>query len=156
MNISIKEYASFAVAGISIETNNHEADKTIPALWARFQDNNIMADIPQKLDNSVVYGVYSHYQGNEQDNYQLLVGTEVQEGSVVKPPLSSLEISIARYVVCEVTHRDDVINAWVKIWRSQLNRAFVADFERYTADSIEIYIGIVDDGQTDKAIISSI
>lgn len=154
MQVSVKTYASFTVAGIEISTNNQEAMKTIPPLWERFHQENIVAKLPSKLDESVIYGVYSQYETDEKGQYHLLAGTEVQEGTIVTAPFTILSIPLARYVVCHVKSPEALYEAWSKIWQAKINRAFTYDFERYSADGIDIYVGIQDDDQTDKAIIS--
>lgn len=154
MNVTIKQYASLTVAGLSIETNNQEAKNTIPPLWSRVQSENIIETIPQKLDENVLYGVYGNYASDNTGNYTLLVGTEVQDGTEVQPPLQTMALPLARYVVFDVPKRDAVYAVWQLIWKADLNRTYIADFERYTQDSIEIYIGINEDDQIDKTIIS--
>lgn len=154
MQVSVKTYASFTVAGLEISTNYQEAMETIPLLWERFHQENIVAQLPNKLDDSVIYGVYSQYESDEKGQYHLLAGTEIQEDSTLTAPLTCVSIPLARYVVCHVKQPEELFDAWSKIWQADIKRSFTYDFERYGSDGIDIYVGIQDDNQTDKAIIS--
>lgn len=154
MDVSVESYASFTVGGIGITTDYKDAPKTIPPLWERFYEENIVSQLSATLDETVVYGVYSQYESDEKGCYHLLAGTEVQEGTLLVSPFETISVPLSRYLVCHIKRREEIIDAWMKIWQSQIKRRFSFDFERYGPDGIDIYVSIEDDNQTDKAIIS--
>ncbi|MDP5274900.1 GyrI-like domain-containing protein [Chengkuizengella axinellae] len=127
MNANVTEKVIY---GKGIRTNNQNTDKILN-LWAEFSHLNVKGD---------VYGVYSNYESDYTGDYDLRVGTEEKSNDV-----SSVTIPEDNYHVVEVDHTDPqgVYNAWVNIWKSDIQRAYKTDFEYYAKDgSIKIYLSV--------------
>ncbi len=142
MEFEYGNYAGFTVAGIAITTSNDEAMQTIPKLWQEFESQQILSKVPQRLDDKVIYSVYTNYESDENGKYQVLVGTEVQEGTDVESPLKLAFLSLSRYAIFDVADRQDIAKVWQEIWQLPLKRTYQADFEYYGPKGIKIYVGV--------------
>lgn len=135
--------------GISARTNNLSPDMgaVIGGLWGRFYQEGIYASIPDKA-NEKAMGIYTEFAGDEKADYTVVVACEVTK-----------EPAAGAYTVCRipagryarfVIHGDMVQavgSAWQEIWKMDLSRTFICDFEEYQDDSMEnaeihIYVGL--------------
>lgn len=127
MNAAVAEKHIY---GKRIRTNNQNTDKIL-SLWEEILRLNLKGDI---------YAVYNKYSSDFTGDYDLHIGTEekfTDESSVIIPA--------GNYHVVEVDHTDPqgVFHAWVDIWKSDIKRAYKADFEFYSKDgSIRIFLSI--------------
>ncbi|MDR6966175.1 putative transcriptional regulator YdeE [Flavobacterium arsenatis] len=144
---------SFHVIGISIRTTNQneQSSTDVPALWNRFFAEGILAKIPNKISNNL-YCIYTDYEKDHTEPYTTLLGCQVEnlneipEGLIGKTfPEANYEIFTAKGNLMEVA----VYNEWMKIWKADISRTFVADFEIYDEKShnpeqaeVDIFIGI--------------
>lgn len=140
------------VAGISARTNNTSPDMgaVIGGLWNRFYNDGIYAGIPGKVTQKAL-GIYTDYAGDEKADYTAMVACETAE----EPQGAQFEIRripagrYARFVI----HGDmvqAVAAAWQEIWKMNLPRTFLYDFEEYQDDRMEdaeihIYVGLKED-----------
>lgn len=136
------------VIGIELRTSNLEAFQTIPPLWQRFGQEGVLARIPGKL-NGDVYAVYTDFENAGRDNqgeYSLVIGAQVQPGTPVPAGLARAVIPAARRAVFAVDKGrfDKVGEKWQEIWaRTDLAKTFIADYERYLpGGEIDIFVGI--------------
>lgn len=135
--------------GISARTNNTSPDMgaVIGGLWNRFYNEGVYASIPEKL-NGKALGIYMDYAGDEKDDYTVAVACET-----TNPPQGNdytvCRIPAGRYAKF-IVHGDmvqAVADAWMEIWKMDLPRTFVCDFEEYQNDDmdnaeIHIYVGL--------------
>ncbi|WP_432777052.1 GyrI-like domain-containing protein [Brevibacillus gelatini] len=160
MNPTIVRLGEMRVAGLQIRTTNEAergANGKIGPLWHRYYEQGYLERTPGKKQPGVVYGVYSDYESDEQGEFSLLVGVEVEAGAQLPAELTVKTIPAATYAVftTRVGPIVEVIQeAWAHIWawsrESGVKRTFVADFERYDSVScadpnqaqVKIYIGI--------------
>jgi len=133
METTTKE--AFNIVGIATRTNNNngEAAKDIPALWAKFWSENVMAAITDKTDDTI-YCVYTNYEGDYLKPYTTVLGCRVNSIDQVPEGFTYLSIPAADYAV--FTAKGDmmkgiVFDKWTEIWNTDLNRAYTADFEVY-------------------------
>jgi predicted transcriptional regulator YdeE len=141
------------IIGLAVRTsnNNGEAASDIPALWGRFLAENTIAAIPNKVDDTV-YCVYTNYEGDFTQPYTALLGCKVSSLSEIPEGFTGINIAPANYVLFTAKgnlNEGAVVKEWMNIWNSNLERAYVADFEVYgpkaanTANAeVDIYIGI--------------
>lgn len=137
------------VAGLSARTNNLSPDvgAVIGGLWERFYSGGVYASIPGKV-NGKALGIYTGYAGDETGDYTVLAACEVRKAPI-GGELTVRKIPAGRYAKFVV--RGDmyaaVAECWQGIWKMDLPRAFVCDFEEYQNESmdqaeIHIYIGL--------------
>ena len=136
------------VAGICARTNNTAPDmgEVIGGLWKQFFQDGIYASIPDKV-NGKALGLYTDYAGDEKADYTAAVGCEVKGPGEAE--YTRIRIPAGRYAKF-VIHGDMVKavgEAWQKIWKMDLPRAFVCDFEEYQDERMEdaeihIFVGL--------------
>ena len=140
---------AFTVVGIELRTSNAQAMETIPAFWQRFQDEAVMEQIPNKLSDDI-YAVYTNFEHQGVDNegtYSLVIGAEIADPSHAPAALKVVEVPSATRMVFRVPgdKPENVADTWIKIWgMSDLGNTYIADYERYSAESgsIAIYVGV--------------
>lgn len=150
MNYEIVKLKEKTVVGIAARTNNYDSNVStvIGGLWNRFYSENIYNSIPDKKNDKAL-GIYTDYEGDEKDNYTVLVACEVNSAPVNNNSLTVCKIpegNYAKFIVKGDMHKA-VADAWQKIWQMNLQRTFIYDFEEYQNDDmdnaeIHIYIGI--------------
>lgn len=132
----------FHVIGISVRTTNEggQAAKDIPQLWDRFVSEDIESKIPNKASTDL-YGIYTEYEGDFTQPYTTIVGYKVNSLDNVPDGLIGLTIETANYEKFTAKGKlsDDIVfNKWTEIWKSNLDRAYVTDFEVYGEKSCEM------------------
>lgn len=140
----MKHVDSFTVTGFRVRTQNKdefdEATAKLPTLWQQFYST-------QPDANTTVFGVYSHYESNENGFYNVTVGIE---GNKENMELSTIKINSGNYLVFsgKGPMPQIVIETWKNIWNyfgSECNhqRNFITDYEMYShGDEVSIYIGV--------------
>ena len=129
------ELAPFKVIGLSIRTTNenNQALKDIGELWGKLMSENILAQIPNKLDDAV-YSIYTQYESDHTKPYTVLLGCKVSNIDIIPEGLTGMSFSGGRYT--KLTTKGDlnegiVGKKWGEIWNMNLDRVFTADFEVY-------------------------
>ena len=139
----------FNIIGISIRTTNEneQSGKDIPALWDRFISEGIAEKIPNKINHSI-YSVYTDYEKDHTKPYTTILGCAVESLDLIPEEMVGITIETAYYekFIAKGNLNDGiVINEWIKIWNSDLNRSFTSDFEIYgekaqNPENAEVYI----------------
>jgi len=143
----------FSIIGIDIRTTNENGQSAIdiPALWSRFLSENIIEQIPNKID-STVYCMYTDYEKDHTKPYTTLLGCKVSSLKEVPTGFMGKSIDAAEYEV--FTTRGNlaegvVYNEWLKIWNAPIERIYTSDFEIYDERSqnpadatVDIFIAI--------------
>ena len=147
------ELTSFDIVGISVRTSNAqgEAMNDIPKLWEKFMVEQIVNKIPNKLNNDI-YAVYTEYEGDHMKPYTMVLGCRVNNLDTIPEGMVSTTIHTGNYSQFNPKgnlKEDLVYNEWLKIWKSDLDRAYQTDFEIYGEKSsnpenaeVDIFIGI--------------
>ncbi|MCV9933330.1 GyrI-like domain-containing protein [Flavobacterium sp. LS1R47] len=130
--ITIEE---FFIIGLSIRTTNenNQSATDIPALWNKFMTENTIENIPNKIDNSV-YSVYTEYEKDYTKPYTTILGCKVSNLDNI--PAGMIGKTIAKETYKQFTAKGNladgiVIQKWIEIWNTDLNRKYTADFEIY-------------------------
>lgn len=123
------------VIGVAIRTTNENGQSAadIPQLWNKFLSENIAATIPNKV-NENIYCIYTDYESDHTKPYTTILGCRVSSLGDVPEGLTGKEIAGGDYEVITVKGKitDGIVfNEWVRIWNSDLPRAFTADYEVY-------------------------
>lgn len=139
------------VVGIAVRTANMKAMNDIPALWNRFYNEKISDKIPHKK-NSDVCGLYIDYEADYTKPYTLVVGCEVSQCEKVPEGMVLKKVPSSKYAVFTAKGKFPtcLINTWMKIWQSNLPRAYTGDFELYKSNfnpqdpnaQVEIFIAL--------------
>ncbi|RXM50342.1 MULTISPECIES: GyrI-like domain-containing protein [unclassified Chryseobacterium] len=125
----------FKVIGIAVRTTNEneQAAKDIPVLWEKFMQENVLNNIPNKIDNTI-YSIYTDYEKDHTKPYTTLLGCKVESLENIPEGMIGKSFEGGDYI--RFTAKGNlgeglVINEWFKIWNMDLGRTFTADFEIY-------------------------
>lgn len=129
------------VAGFCKRTGNQNQDMTtvIGGLWKKWETVSEL----QGRKNKKWIGMYTDYEGME---YDTTVGYEIEKDTIVPNDMTEKMIPAGKYAKF-VLHGDvvqTVQQAWADIWKMNLERTFICDFEEYQEGedmkNMEIYI----------------
>jgi predicted transcriptional regulator YdeE len=144
----------FNIIGISVRTTNEngKAGNDIPVLWNKFMSEEILAQIPNKIDDTI-YCVYTDYEKDYTRPYTTILGCAVSTLEAIPDGMVGRTIGDGNYM--EYTAKGNLQNGivfdeWTKIWSLSIPRAYTADFEVYGAkaqhpDDAEVAIFIAID-----------
>lgn len=133
------------VVGLSAVTSNNSPDMgvIIGNLWEEFYKSGINQSVKNKV-NLFAIGLYSDYSG---DNYTVTVGNEVSKSE--NKELTVKVIPAGKYAKFSIHGNmvTTVAEAWNEIWKMNLDRSFLGDFEEYLNNEIDnvdidIYIAL--------------
>ncbi len=130
------ELKSKTIVGIKVVTSNQpgHADKDIPSLWQRFFAEGIREKIQDKVDGKI-YGIYTEYEGDHTKPYSVVIGCEVSNApTTLAEGFVSYKTAPSTYAKVPLTGSDfkaGLMDAWKKVWMSDLERSFTTDFESY-------------------------
>ena len=150
MNYEIVELSEKTVVGLSARTSNSAPDmhQTISGLWNDFYGKGVYSSISAKTTGKALE-IYADYECDENGTYTTMVGCETTDAAHLPDGASNLVIPAGKYAKFVV--RGNMVEAcvafWEELWKMDLPRTFVCDFEEYQnadADNCEIhmYIGI--------------
>lgn len=141
------------VVGIKVRTTNEneKAAKDIPMLWDKFIKESVGSKVVNKVDETI-YALYTDYESDYTKPYTTLLGYRVENLDNISEDLTVKIIPAANYATFvakgDLT-KDAVYNEWLKIWKTDLNRAYTTDLEIYgekavdpTNGEAEIYIAL--------------
>lgn len=143
----------FYVIGIAVRTSNEKgkAEQDIPALWHRFMSEDMIARIPNKIDDTV-YCIYTDYETDHTQPYTTLLGCKVSRVDEIPEGMVMKLIQGGSYVLRQAQGNlmeGVVLSEWIKIWNAQLPRKYTNDFEVYGEKTtnpeqaeVDIYIAI--------------
>tara|TARA_R110002050_G_scaffold179118_3_gene312369 strand:- start:3147 stop:3605 length:459 start_codon:yes stop_codon:yes gene_type:complete len=141
------------IVGITVRTTNEngKAAKDIPKLWDKFMKEDVRNKVINKVDESI-YALYTDYESDHTQPYTTLIGYSVKNLDNIHEDLTVKMIpatTYAKYIAKGDLTKDAVYNEWLKIWDTDLERAYTADLEIYgekAADpkngEAEIYIAL--------------
>ena len=148
------EIPAFTLTGLALKTKTWNADGQSAidcgSLWQQFEKGNYADRIPGKLDDDII-AVYHNYEGDHTQPYSYFIGCRVMAGSAVPEGMDSLTIEKAgcQKFIAKGRMPDCVGNGWMEIWKMDIDRAYIADFEVYDERSkdwnnavVEIFIGV--------------
>ena len=141
---------SFKIVGISIRTNNQKAANDLGKLWSKFIGENTTKKIKNRVSEDI-YSIYTDYESDHNGNYTNIIGYQVSSLENVADGLVSKEIPTSDYqkFIAKGKFPTCVRETWGKIWNSEIERSYVADFEVYgekslnmTDSEVEIFISV--------------
>ena len=138
--------------GLMARTNNASPDmgNVIGGLWESFYGRGFYSAIKNKSNNKAL-GIYTDYDGAEMDDYSVITACEVEAADDI--PEGTVARTIPDGTYAKFVVRGNMVKAvaefWQELWKLDLPRAFVCDFEEYQNEDMEdgvihIYIGLKD------------
>jgi predicted transcriptional regulator YdeE len=159
MTPTVVDEAGFTVIGIEARTSNARemtGAGVIAQQWARFVHENMAAQIPNKLDLSIL-AVYTDYAGDQDCEYTFVIGARVDSETKAPSGMVARRVPAGRYALFTSEKgpvEKIVIETWQRIWSVPKtapggDRAFQTDFEVYDQRAanprdaqVDVYIGI--------------
>lgn len=150
MDYEIITLTEKTVAGISARTSNAAPDMgtKIGGLWQQFYSPDFFPIIKNKA-TELSYGIYTDYADRENGDYTVMVACEVTNAENLPKNAEVRKIPAGKYArfIVKGNVKTAVMEFWQKLWKMELDRSFVCDFEEYhSADmensEIHIYIGL--------------
>lgn len=123
------------IVGITVRTSNErgKAEKDIPMLWNTFMEEKWHDKIPSKK-NDTIYAVYTDYESDHTGGYTMLLGCEVSDLDNIPEEFAVKIVPKATYATFiskgDLT-KDAIINTWMQIWDTELDRSYTCDLEVY-------------------------
>ncbi len=141
-----ERHAAFDVVGITVRASNATAGETIGPLWDRFYAEGIADRIQGRLDNCIL-GVYSKYESDHNGEYTLMAGCWVKDDAPTPEGLERIRVPAQEYVIVSgMGEMPQVVwETWSKVYKTDIRRAFTADFEVYNPDNpdeLEIWLAV--------------
>ncbi len=152
MSNTLERLKQKLIIGIKTKTTNEDgqAQTDIPLHWEKFFDDEVLEKIPNKLSSNL-FSIYTEYEGDFTKPYSYILGCEVSTLDQIPPGMVGLKIPAGPYAVFNAKGEfpSAVVQTWVAIWSSDLNRAYTSDFEIYPADfdpegisEVKVYIAL--------------
>lgn len=133
-NVKIKP---FKVMGIGVRTTNEngQSAKEIATLWHKFMNENMLAKIPNKVDNTI-YSLYTDYERDHTKPYTAILCCKVKNLNTIPEGMIGKSFGGGNYV--KITAKGDltkglIVKQWSIIFEMGLDRTFTADFEVFDA-----------------------
>ena len=119
----------FTVVGMKIRTSN-ENPGGIGKLWHRYRDEGLADRIEGRVDDGMV-AVYCEYEKDHTEPYTFLLGCAVSPDAPVPEGMTKREIPGGTYaeVAAEGEMPQALVDTWVALWGSDIERAFTLDYE---------------------------
>ena len=143
----------FKVIGISVRTTNEngQSAKDIGELWNKFMSEGIIDKIPNKVDNTI-YSIYTEYESDHTKPYTTILGCKVSSTDTIPNGMTAKTFkggNYTKFVVKGNLTKGAVYKEWLKIWNTDLEREYTADFEVYGEKAqnpndaeVEIFIAV--------------
>lgn len=159
MNPKIVEEPGFAAIGIAERTTNAKEmtpDGVIGKQWARFMQANLLAEIPNRSESSII-AVITDYASDKDGEYTHLIGAKVTTIAQVPPGMVAKKVPPGRYAIFTSEKgplAKVVVGAWQRIWSIPKaspggNRAYKTDYEVYDQRAtdprdaqVDVHVGI--------------
>ncbi|BAU53600.1 GyrI-like domain-containing protein [Mucilaginibacter gotjawali] len=152
MKTEIIEISQFYLAGITVRTTNQNGQSQIDIgeLWGRIMQGNLLAKVENKLSDDT-YCVYTDYESDYLGAYTCLIGCKVASPDRIPDGFAGITIAAGKYQVYDPEGKfpEKVHATWQEIWKSDIKRAYTADFDVYGANAksfedteVKIYLAI--------------
>lgn len=150
---TIMQKGLMIVMGIECFTANapDAAPQDIPRHWAKFVEEGIVDQIPNKASNEVI-ALYCDYQGDYTEPYSFVLGCPVSEVDYIPEGMVVKVIPESAYAVFKASgdYPQSLIDTWGDIWQTpDLKRTYTGDFEVYgekfcsqSSQEVDIWIAI--------------
>lgn len=143
----------FYVIGIAVRTTNEngKAGIDIPELWNKFMSENLIEKIPNKIDNTL-YCIYTEYEKDYTKPYTTILGCKVSSIENIPNEMVAKTFeneNYRKFIAKGNILQGMVFGEWTKIWNTEIDRKYSADFEVYGEKAqnpenaeVDIYISL--------------
>lgn len=157
LKAGLEPVEAFNIRGISavIDNQDDRAAEQINMLWQSFFEQQVAQRIPDRV-NDVIYAVYSDYEGDHTKPYRLTIGYAAPaDAASSNSMLHQVVVKAGEYASLSARGEQPkaLIETWVAVWESDLDRTFKTDFEVYGPRFFEegvhevlVYIGLKERG----------
>jgi len=146
------EQPAFYLAGITVRTTNQNGQsiKDIGELWTRFMSGGLLTQIEARITDDI-YCAYTDYETDHTGFYTTLLGCKVSSLDDQPGGMSGITVPAGKYHVYSLSGKfpENVHQAWVEIWNSDIKRAYTVDFDCYGANAksfaeteVKIYLAV--------------
>ncbi|MEX0648600.1 MAG: GyrI-like domain-containing protein [Balneolaceae bacterium] len=152
--VVIEKQENIHLIGLALEhkTINENGQSGIDCgnLWTKFTTESCAEKIPEKLSDNI-FAVYHEYEGDHTQPFSYFIGCKVPAGTTAPSGMDSLIIPGGSYqkLTAKGKMPDCIATTWKEIWKSDLPRAYRADFEIYDERShdwsnaeVDIYLSV--------------
>lgn len=140
----LEQKDGFWVVGVSKIVSNDDPS-AIGALWAAFHSSDIRAKAGGGASREV-YCVYHDYEGDFTDPYRMTIGYRVPSAHAAEGlHCATVPKQSMRIYEVKGPQPQSLIDQWQDIWKGDLNRAYLADYDVYDADdpeAVTIMVGV--------------
>ena len=133
------------IAGIAVRTTNQDgrAQTDIRNLWTKFMSENIAGQIAARLSDDI-YCVYTDYENDHRGWYTTVLGYQIESPNDSDGMFTALiPKGTYRLYKPEGEVPGCVISTWHQIWSDCCGRNYIADYDLYSGDRAEIYVGVI-------------
>jgi len=151
MTPEIVRMPAFEVLGFSTRTTNEQemsGEGRIGPLWQKYMESGASA-IPGVTDPDLTFSIYTNYASDHTGAYDVILGKPVNAADRAPISLRGIAIPAAEYAVFPAVSATPhgIRAAWMTVYqyfagRTDLSRAFSIDFERYSAEGVQLYIAV--------------
>ncbi|MGL6268729.1 MAG: GyrI-like domain-containing protein [Chitinophagaceae bacterium] len=132
--------------GLAVRTTNQggQSQKDISALYTNFFSNQIPDKIPGKISQDLICA-YTEYESDMNGPYTVLLGYKVSDTDIIPDNLYAIKVPPMDYQVfiSADARPETVVQTWMKIWQSEIPRAYQTDFDIYLQDGhVETYVSV--------------
>jgi predicted transcriptional regulator YdeE len=136
----------FTLIGLAVRTTNQggQSQKDIAELYGSFFSNQFADKIPGKISTDLICA-YTDYESDMNGPYTVLLGFKVSDNVKAPEGLTLINVPAKHYQVFTSTDArpETVVQTWMKIWQSDLPRAYQTDFDIYLQDGrVETYVSV--------------
>jgi len=119
------------IVGLAVRTDNERAMKDIPEICAKFQEG--WQEKIQNCVNDDIVCAYLEYDEDFDKPYTYIIGCVVKNADKIPAGMVCKELAGGVYAKVEVfgEYPDSLLAAWEDIWDSDMDRAYVTDYEVY-------------------------
>ena len=143
MNVHLDK---FTLIGLTVRTTNQggQSQKDISDLYGRFFSNQFADKIPGKISADLICA-YTQYESDMNGPYTVMLGFKVSDNVKAPEGLDMIIIPAMNYKVFTSSDAkpETVVQTWMKIWQSEIPRAYQTDFDIYLQDGrVETYVSV--------------
>ncbi|HZH02130.1 MAG TPA: effector binding domain-containing protein [Myxococcaceae bacterium] len=143
METKTETLPAFTVVGIAAKESNDRPDQ-IGKLWQEFFNSGGVNQIPNRKSDDI-FAVYTEYEGDHTKPYTMVIGCQVEQVESLPTGLVAKTLPGAKYTILKAKGPQPatVVNTWKHVYNAPLDRAYVADFDRYRGpEEVEVHVGV--------------
>ena len=142
------------LTGLALEnktTNaNGQSHTDCENLWHTFDKGGYADKVVDRISDEI-FGVYFDYESDSNGPFNYFIGCKVKPGATVPQGMDTLTIPAGQYhkIVATGKMPDCVVEAWKKVWVSDIVRTYKIDFEVYDERSkdwgnaeVDVYLSV--------------